>query len=394
MKERVKNVLNFKKPSRVIIIAAVTLVAVLSVGFAANRANNNITDPIDVTAEYGFNIDEATTLIEMNIRDMWEGNTLSVDKAFAQLDKTQWDRIPMVFVENRAETTSYNDETVQRVEEGLRVIMSSPLTSSNPQDYINEHNEEYENLTAKYPDGVLDYLLSQFEAGNTDGLRGQIMMRMCKDMLGLQNNVTDEYLSPQEWYKHLSIISEITLPDFKPDNPTGVYDGEFDGKAYGGIFNSAIMKYYGNSERGFLVYAPTIYGVYEESDKLKAFVTVYYQYYRLYGNTLENTGGGVIPGGIVFTKEDRTEGWVFEEYLEIGTAGMPDGMYYNDSIQKLCVMPVSGTEIKGLAEKMISDYTNNNRQEVLTQSLKEHLAAQGQMGVSLKTPGGEMIPLT
>ncbi len=37
MKERIKNVLNFKKPSRVIITAAVVLVAVLSVGFAMDR---------------------------------------------------------------------------------------------------------------------------------------------------------------------------------------------------------------------------------------------------------------------------------------------------------------------------------------------------------------------
>ena len=40
IKERVKNVLNFKKPSRVIIVAAVALVAVLSVGFAVNRIVN------------------------------------------------------------------------------------------------------------------------------------------------------------------------------------------------------------------------------------------------------------------------------------------------------------------------------------------------------------------
>lgn len=37
VKERVKNVLNFKEPSRVIIVAAVILVAVLSVGLAVNR---------------------------------------------------------------------------------------------------------------------------------------------------------------------------------------------------------------------------------------------------------------------------------------------------------------------------------------------------------------------
>ena len=37
MSERVKNALNFRKPSRIIIVAAVALVAVLRVGFALYR---------------------------------------------------------------------------------------------------------------------------------------------------------------------------------------------------------------------------------------------------------------------------------------------------------------------------------------------------------------------
>jgi beta-lactamase regulating signal transducer with metallopeptidase domain len=41
VKQRIKNVLNFKKPSRMIISAAIALAAVLSVGFALDRANNN-----------------------------------------------------------------------------------------------------------------------------------------------------------------------------------------------------------------------------------------------------------------------------------------------------------------------------------------------------------------
>ena len=40
VKERIKNVLNFKKPSRVIIIVSVVLVVALSIGFAVNRATN------------------------------------------------------------------------------------------------------------------------------------------------------------------------------------------------------------------------------------------------------------------------------------------------------------------------------------------------------------------
>jgi len=58
MKERVKNVLNFKKHSRIIIIAAVMLVAVLSVGFAVNRTGDaqsqlqKITGATDEQAEH------------------------------------------------------------------------------------------------------------------------------------------------------------------------------------------------------------------------------------------------------------------------------------------------------------------------------------------------------
>lgn len=40
IKERIKNILNFRKPSRMIIVAAVALAAVLSVGFAVNRIVN------------------------------------------------------------------------------------------------------------------------------------------------------------------------------------------------------------------------------------------------------------------------------------------------------------------------------------------------------------------
>jgi beta-lactamase regulating signal transducer with metallopeptidase domain len=45
MKERVKRVLNFRKPSRIIVLAAVVLVAALSVGLAVNRADDNFVHP-------------------------------------------------------------------------------------------------------------------------------------------------------------------------------------------------------------------------------------------------------------------------------------------------------------------------------------------------------------
>lgn len=96
----------------------------------------------------------------------------------------------------------------------------------------------------------------------------------------------------------------------------------------------------------------------------------------------------MIPGAILFSRDEHDGGWVFKEYLEVGTANLPDGAYFGDSIRKLCVMPVSGTEIKGLAEKIISDYNNASRNELLMQNLKKHLMARAQIGVSLKKQGG------
>jgi hypothetical protein len=175
------------------------------------------------------------------------------------------------------------------------------------------------------------------------------------------------------------------LPDFIPGNPE---------VEYGGLIYSAITLNYSSPDEGFLVAAPTVYDACEEGGMLKIFVTVSYERYKLYGKTLESTNGGTIPGAILFAKEEGVGEWVFEEYLEVGSGNLPDGAYFNDSVRKLCVMPVSGTEIKGLAEKMNSDYINAHRHELLVQNLIEHLASQGQVGVSLKNPDGSLVKLT
>jgi hypothetical protein len=43
VKERLKNVLNFRKPSRVVVLVSVILVSVLVVGFALNRVSEGRT---------------------------------------------------------------------------------------------------------------------------------------------------------------------------------------------------------------------------------------------------------------------------------------------------------------------------------------------------------------
>jgi hypothetical protein len=69
----------------------------------------------------------------------------------------------------------------------------------------NAANEGY-----RYRYGALNYLLTQFEEGsNNNDLRGQIMMALCKDLLGDSNNVMDESLSPQDWFLQLKPHMEI-----------------------------------------------------------------------------------------------------------------------------------------------------------------------------------------
>lgn len=139
---------------------------------------------------------------------------------------------------------------------------------------------------------------------------------------------------------------------------------------YGRLICSAIEQHYSRLDGSFMMAAPIAYGAYEEDDKLKIFVTVFYERYKLYGKTWASTGGDVIPGAFLFTKADHTREWAFEQYPEVA-----------------CFME----KIKGLAEKMNADYSNSTRQELLTHNLKEHLMANRQTGVSLRKRDGGII---
>ena len=81
------------------------------------------------------------------------------------------------------------DQIGFEVESKLDIIMSSPKTSSNPQDYINAHQNEYEYFFKYGGEDALQYMPDQFEVGNVEGLRGQIMMQLCKELLGARNNI-------------------------------------------------------------------------------------------------------------------------------------------------------------------------------------------------------------
>ena len=326
VKSRIKNILAYKKPRFLVVAAAIIITTALMVAFTANPKNTQAPEP-----------------------------------------------------SSSSEDVTVQTSTGKYIEKYLQIIMSSPTTSSNPSDYIKAHQNEYENIL-KMGDEALHYFLNQFETNSINNdLRGHIIMSLCKDLLGDRNNVTKENLLPQDWFSQLSLYEEIKLPDFKVNVSDPIEQLVYD----------AAVKQYARPDYGFTVVAPTIFGSYEEGNNIKVFVTVYSNRYKLYGKTLSEGGGGIVPAAITFTKNDDGT-YTLAEYLE-----SMDGSYWGASIKAYCVMPVSKKEIKGLYERIVDDYrSHHNHSELLMKNLIDHLKANNQEGIILKRLTNEFVPLT
>ena len=268
------------------------------------------------------------------------------------------------------------NEIAESVENNINVIMTLPKTSSNPQDYIKAHQNEYEYFFKYGGEEALQYMLSQFEAGNAEGLRGQIMMKLCKELLGKRNNVTDDSLSPQEWYDALSIRKEVTLPHYE-------YDGQDPIEKL--VYDTEVEKNSNPNGEGFTVVAPKIFGSYEEENLLKVFVTTYSARYKLFDNALSDEGGSIIPAAITYRKDDNNM-YVLEKYEPAR-----DGSEFGPSISKFCTMPVSGKDIKGLADTIFKHYTDyDDIRTLLYENLYKHLRKNGITDATLTNSQGEI----
>lgn len=290
------------------------------------------------------------------------GNTISEDKE----------------ERNHIESYEKTGDIGNFVENILETMLSLPKESSDPQDYINAHRDEYEDIIKHGGEDALDYMLTQFEMENSEGMRGKIMMSLSKELLGARNNVTDDSLSPQEWYQALEIRQEVSIPDFKYDGTNLVeklvYDTEIERAASP------------SKGDGFLVLAPIIYGEYEEEEMLKIFTTIYSQSYKLYGNVLSEMGGSAIPVAITY-KKDGQGYYILDKYEQAR-----DGSDFGPSIRKYCTMPKSNKEIKGLAKKILNDYgTSQDITELMHTNLYNHLNKNGITDAVLRDPYGKIV---
>lgn len=351
-KSRIKNVLNYRKPAFWVIILGAFVIAVISLGLMANPK------------KYG------TDLAVLDI-----DNIAIKEKTYKAAAESTGVKIN----EKKPELAS---EIAALVENSIDSIMSSPQQSSSPEDYIKANQNAYEDIIKQGEDGLL-YMLSQFEQGNAEGLRGQIMMRLCKEILGQRNNVSDESLSPKEWFSQLDIKQRVDLPDF-------VYRGNDPIEKL--VYETEVQKHK-DSRGGFTILASHIFGSYKEGNKLKVFVTTHSSHYVLYDKTLSNEGGSIIPAAITYIKNPDGS-YRLEKYEQA-----KDGSYFGSSIKEYCVMPLSGKKINGLSEKILNHY--RDYKDILEQereNLIEHLKVNNQYGVFLyqklyKKPE-ELVPLT
>lgn len=264
-------------------------------------------------------------------------------------------------------------EVANSVEQNLSII-TSPLSSSNPEDYIKVHDTEYQTIL-KMGDASLNYMLSCFKGNNAKGLRGHIMMRLCQEILGDRNNVQiGTYESPEEWYEKLEPYTAKSLPKFKY---TGIDPTE---KL---VYAAALKKYGGQDANDTLtVVAPRIFGTSEENDELKIFATIYYNSYKLYDKTLTGGSAGIVPCAIVFTKEsDGT--FVFKKYIEA-----MDGEDFGESIKAFC-----GRK-NDISLKILEHYSNYaDLFDIMNQNLKNYSIANGLGGINLKQSDGKVVPI-
>lgn len=332
------------------------------------------------TNEMIYNLKDATTdlnAINEKLKE-YEGDThLSIrhDMSFTKKEMLKMDeKIEFPGVSRSIGTFGEPEESdiAAIVEKNLEIIMSSPIEDSNPWSYIENHPNEYETIL-KMGDNALNYMLSQFAKGKENGLKGQIMMSLCKDILGDRNNVAEgSYSSPMEWYQKLAPYTAAKLTEFKPQT-----EDEIEKLVY-----SAALKEYRSDTASLDVVAPHIFDTYEKDNILKIFATVYYSSFNLYGSSLSQGSAGVVPAAIVYTKNSHGT-YTFKEYIEA-----KDGAYFQKSIEEFCAPK---TDVAKAIMKHYGDY--GDLMELMKKNVIECLKQNNLTGVSLKNYNGELTPL-
>ena len=159
VKERIRSVVNYKKPAFWIVVLAAVSCAVVAVCFLTNPKDREA----DQSAAAGNDVETLQTA-ESDVEAEATGNgSASQGSGSVGAD-----------TEPREEKDNVALDMDNVIERKLEEIMSSPVTSSNPYDYVKAHRKEVNDL-AEMGDITLSYIVRAFESGGETGLRGHVM---------------------------------------------------------------------------------------------------------------------------------------------------------------------------------------------------------------------------
>jgi len=318
IKERIKNVIHYRKPGVWIGTAAVVMIVALMIGFVANPVNDTAagqetyagyavdkllanktpyvgnaskvialidamplpkgvvrdkvelqtsTAPYGLTIQYRINDDSAISAENGMIGDVFGRNAILL---FSLVDNVEvinikftdsagkYEGYSTTYLRSRIEQIMQRDVRVyaesadllkelltrlehayfslgnegntavnkaKQIELCLEKIMSSPLPSSNPYDYIKAHQAEY-NIILAMDEQALPYLFSEFAKGGQTGLKGSVMEILCRKILGSED-IKYASTNHQDWYdaykKHIEEITDKNSLAWVQDHyPKGV----------------------------------------------------------------------------------------------------------------------------------------------------------------------------
>lgn len=124
--------------------------------------------------------------------------------------------------EDRTEPEEVSEEKLSDL---LNVIISSPMESSIPSDYIKEHQTEYESLLA-YGEDTLKYCYTEFLKGEQTDLRGHIMANVCKDIIESDGETYPEdntNLTGQDWFNNFLHHADILQQQYSQEEFKELY---------------------------------------------------------------------------------------------------------------------------------------------------------------------------
>lgn len=409
VKNRIKNVLRYRKPNIIILVISIIVLLFVGVGLIVNPSNDNRSEFLNidraieeskerneiffrVVGDSGYiwsgenfakNFEKSITDIEEHkiklsyeltediivYIDKSDEYKLSFYKSHPNIMKVSYDGKDKYYISDNDIYSEINlmvllinyrvpEETIKVITEGKK----TNRTSYNDQPYIDYLVLDLgEGRYYIYEEKGKYYLEQPYVA----------IYEISKD---IYNNAMQYASQPKDDIDETS-SNLIKLSNFK-------YTGDDIIEKL--IYDTTLEETKNAYEGDFNVVAAKIFGSYEEEDKIKIFATIYIVAYKYNSKDkiVEEDGGGIVPIALTYTK-NQDGSYTLEEYLQ-----SRDGSFFEESIREFCTMPVSGKKINGLADKIINGYTNyDNLKELQRENLIKHLEANNQRGVSLLVRG-------